>query len=630
MAHHGSFLYRRNGRFYARLRVPQNLQALYLKSDLRVSLNTSDYSAACLRVLETVLSWKRAFVRLQAMLDARQVVTGSPLLLIAGLMPIADAAHACGLTIDTMLREAIKRGAEMRLEASGWQGSDVPAMELKTDYDGALLPDDTLRGRECGAITGTLYLRRESLPLVQDGMFADCLFYRDARRRQAVVVRFPGISVPVGGLLIPNADAEAIRCDIAGKVTPTMLDAAAAMASRQPPAAPAHKHDGMRASELLKEFFRAKSPTWSAATRESMRSMCGAFVELTGDPKLGEIDRVAILRYREQLLKLPHNLPVSRRRLGVTTLADLVTAAAGAGLPSMKEQRADEYLTKIGEAFSWAERKGFMLKNPAIGAVERRKKSKREQDEREEFSDENLRLIFSAPWFASGKGTLTSLGTYRTFQPFQYWLPALALFSGGRLNELSQLHLVDIQRTAAGTWFLDFNLVGSGKIDEPDKRLKTVNSIRKVPLHPELVRLGLPEYVQALAGAGYDRLFPELRFDRVKGYGGAPGHWFNERFLGMQLGIPRNGRQVFHSFRHSFVSALYRLDPAPGEFIINQLSGHERGETMSAKRYAKDAGPDALRAHVDRPKFNIPTIAPFDVAEGLVAARHALDRKIKA
>jgi integrase len=135
-------------------------------------------------------------------------------------------------------------------------------------------------------------------------------------------------------------------------------------------------------------------------------------------------------------------------------------------------------------------------------------------------------------------------------------------------------------------------------------------------VHPELVRLGLPEYVRALLDAGHDRLFPELTFNQVKGYGKQAGQWFNERFLGDKLKMPRDGQQTVHSFRHNFITALNRLKPDVPEFTINQLSGHERGATMSSKRYTKDEGPDALREIVDRLSFDIPAVKPFNVSEG--------------
>lgn len=620
-----NYLFRRDARYYARLRIPGPLQAAYGKPDLRALLETTDYGQARLRVLEVVLSWKRDFVRLQTMLDARQVVTGSALLIGDGLIPLESAARECGLRIEDMLREAINRAVELRLEATGWQGADLAANALVTDYDGLLLPVDSVLGHDVGTVTGTLFLRLASLPLVASGRFEDYLFFRDISRLQAVVAHHPGVSVAVGCLLIEKADAEAIRVALAGNVTPAMVQAAAEAAARPTLAVPGHKYGAMHASELLDQFFKAKAPDWSEATKIQTPPMCSVFVELMNDPVLADIDGRMMLAYRERLMTLPDNLAQARRRFKVTALADLIKASEG--LPTMLGPRADDYLAKISEAFNWCAIRGFMPANPAAGVVGRRKKTRRQQDDREEISPENLSLIFSAPWFVAGMGTRTSIGTYREFRPSYFWLPLLALFSGGRLNELAQLHLKDITQTAAGVWFLDFNLVGSGKIDEPDKSLKTVNSVRRVPLHPELLRLGLVEYVQALALAKHDRLFPELTFNRIKGYGKAAGQWFNERFLGTQLKIKRDGRQTFHSLRHNFINALTQLTPPIGEFTINQLSGHERGETMSGNRYAKDASPDILRVHIDRLTFVIPKITPFNVAEGLVALNYALDQK---
>jgi integrase len=636
MARHGSFLYRRNGIYYARLRVPRDLQVAFGRTHLRASLGTTNYSLARFRVHETVLHWKRAFDALKSTVDAHVVVAGSPLLLGPGSLTIDSAARESGLTDAELVREAFNRRVELRLLARGWAGSEMPADELEFDFDGSLVVDaGDLWAQDF--ISGELFLRREELAYaVNAGTYKGCLLYRDTQRRRAVVFPLPGVSVPVADLLIQKADAESIRSDLASRVTPEMIKAAKhrrpASASPLPsaPVAPAHKHSTMPASKLVENFLAAKRPTWSAATFIQMEGMCSTFVELMGDPTLGDIDRSLLRRYQLELLKLPSNIYQTARRLGTTTLADLVHLSAG--LPRMKEERAAAYVAKIGEAFGWAKREGLMPENPAASLVERKRRTRREQDERSAMSKENLELIFSHSWFKTGTGTRTAKGRHWNFQPHMYWLPLLALYSGGRLNELSQLHISDVRQTPAGTWYLDFNLNDSDKIDadEPDKRLKTVNSERKVPLHAELIRLGLPEYVAALRSKGYRQLFPELRFDRVKGYGKQSGQWFNERFLGKQLKIARNGMQTFHSFRHNFTTALNHLDPPISEFRINQLTGHERGETMSARRYAKDSSPDNLRADVDRLNFGLPAIAKFDIEDGLTAVKAALERKTKA
>lgn len=623
----GNYLYRRNGRFYARLRVPDSLRIFYGRSDLRMSLGTSDHKDAKFRILETVLAWKRDFYRIQEMLDIRQVVTGSPLLHGEGLITIQNAARACGLESLDLLREALNRALELRCIATGWLGVEVAADTLEYDYDNSLILNSALDGNDLAAIVGELFFRPAIFSLLNDSTVTDCLFFRDAKRRCAVVTGLPGITIEVASMLIAKADAEAIRRELASHVTPAMLTSASAPPLAASLTAPIHKYGTMLTSAFLAEFFKGKAGDWSDATKGQMVSMCEVFAELMGDPPLAEIDRVMILRYGERLQALPADLYQIRRRYGVSALADLATIAKTHNLPLMPTARASAYIAKMREAFSWGRNNGFLPESFAIPSARKKEKKRRDQDERQQMTSESLELIFSQSWFQTGRGNKTLENTYREFQPHYFWLPLLGLYTGGRLNELSQLHLKDICCTDAGTWFLDFNLTGLDKIDEPDKRLKSVNSIRTVPLHPELVRLQLPEYVQALKRCGYDRLFPELRHDRVKGYGKQAGKWFNELFLGRKLKIIRNGMQTFHSFRHSFTTGMTTIEPHLPEFVISQLTGHERGMTMAAGRYMKDAGPDKMYHHIAQLQFHLSTIASFDIEEGLVAVKDALDRK---
>ncbi len=76
--------------------------------------------------------------------------------------------------------------------------------------------------------------------------------------------------------------------------------------------------------------------------------------------------------------------------------------------------------------------------------------------------------------------------------------------------------------------------------------MKAVHAIRQVPLHPRLIELGLLEYVNALKAAGYDRLFPELKHNKIKGYRAAPKS-FNENYFGKVLGFPHDDKK--HSTR---------------------------------------------------------------------------------
>lgn len=64
------------------------------------------------------------------------------------------------------------------------------------------------------------------------------------------------------------------------------------------------------------------------------------------------------------------------------------------------------------------------------------------------------------------------------------------------------------------------------------------------------------------------------------------------------------------------------------EFVVSQVAGHERGETMSGKRYASDGSPDLMTKHIGRLNFSLPTIVPLDVPDAIAAMAAALGRKL--
>ena len=246
-----------------------------------------------------------------------------------------------------------------------------------------------------------------------------------------------------------------------------------------------------------------------------------------------------------------------------------------------------------------------------------------------QFDKSDLDKIFSVHWFTAGTGERNKQGRFHLFRPHFYWLPLMGLYTGARLNELCQLYISDVKVTESGVHYVDFNLDGEDKIDldGSDKSLKNPSSIRIVALHPHLVELGLPDYVKALSDAGYTRLFPELKRDVVKGYGKPAGSWFNGRFLGKQLGMPRDGMRTFHSFRHTFITALNELEVPPD--IQSQLAGHSRGDSITAARYRKDAEAERLLSYVAQLDFELPPIRPFSLSDSLDAVKDALRRKSK-
>jgi integrase len=89
-----------------------------------------------------------------------------------------------------------------------------------------------------------------------------------------------------------------------------------------------------------------------------------------------------------------------------------------------------------------------------------------------------------------------------------FWLPLLGLFTGARLGELAPLTAADVTTDQA----TGIPIITITEDRENGRRLKTAASARVVPVHPELVRLGLLRFVEeAKRGIGSEaRLFPAL------------------------------------------------------------------------------------------------------------------------
>lgn len=166
-------------------------------------------------------------------------------------------------------------------------------------------------------------------------------------------------------------------------------------------------------------------------------------------------------------------------------------------------------------------------------------------------------------------------------QEARYWLPVIGLYTGARPREICQLNPQCDWGQHDSVWYLDFNgnkAAGKGIT----KSIKTGDA-RLVPLHPELVRLGLPEYLARMKAAGADRLFPGFR---VKG--GNPyivaGADFTEllKTVGLYDDVTKGEKVTgMYVFRKTFATNGDRQGIKVEPFI-----GHgETGKTVTQESY---------------------------------------------
>jgi integrase len=120
---------------------------------------------------------------------------------------------------------------------------------------------------------------------------------------------------------------------------------------------------------------------------------------------------------------------------------------------------------------------------------------------------------------------------------------------------------------------------------ETGRTVKTEGSVRAVPIHPELIRIGILEFVAHRKAEAGDaaRLFPLLTRGPNGGFGEAWSKWFGryKRALGIN-----NPNSVFHSFRHGFKDALRAATVS--EDVNDALTGHLGGNTVARGYGAKE------------------------------------------
>jgi integrase len=617
-------LYRRSSGIYAiRLVVPSRLRSILGRGEIHASTGLRDMNAAKLAGSRILLHWRERFMELATQDDTYN----DPLLAGDGLISIVEGARAVGVTTGLLLGELLNDRAPIYAFGKNWKGWHVPDLnEIDRDHDGTFVWNDVEDKGTLQSHSGPLRCHDSRAAiggLLEAETFAESLFVFPGN---AAFFVDPAQTIPLLVSMTTKSAVDQVRARLAGRVAPPREDPAQSPGGAGSNDSAAYdpitaKHGKKRFSDLV--ALHRKSRTWGAAQEKRMATEAGLFRELMDDPLLSGIDVETILEYGQRLAKLPSDIYQSRRKFGIERLVDLMAIAEVRGMPTKGETTVKRHVGTVSEILNFGMKHGMLRFNPASDY--KRGKStagKRDQDQRKVFTPVELNRIFSQSWFVDGTGEFSETGK-TIWRPHYYWLPLLALHTGARLNELSQLYLDDVVQAEndPSVWYLDFNLVGADKLDMDagDKSLKTVNSIRIVPLNNTIIALGLLEYVATLRKSGYTRLFPELKRDRVKGYGKPAGSWFNERFLGKRLGMKRNGEKTFHSFRHVFLDTVSHIEPPIAERVMNQLAGHERGKGQGMNRYAKDRDALALKPIIDQ--LNFPSVAGIGKFKSLSALK---------
>jgi integrase len=243
----------------------------------------------------------------------------------------------------------------------------------------------------------------------------------------------------------------------------------------------------------------------------------------------------------------------------------------------MDTRTVNKLIQRCSTWLNWVIRKGYYEDGNIFHGKSIPSNKRKDKPTRELFSNEQLKLIF-------GKNYLNS--TLNSTSPCKfvfYWVGIWGLFHGLRLQEILQLHMKDIYPLNK-VWVIDINE------DTKDKKLKTRNSKRIIPLHQTLIDLGFLDYYHILEKKGKERLFHELSLGR-DGYTKNPSRFFNDYLRRLDIKTP-TAKYDFHSLRHTCNNALIQKDVIE-EHRNDYLGWEQTG--MSKKVYGKPFEPSILK-----------------------------------
>jgi integrase len=297
----------------------------------------------------------------------------------------------------------------------------------------------------------------------------------------------------------------------------------------------------------------------SPRTSQDFEYSIRLFGQLHGEMPVAHIRKSHVREFREAL----RDVPVRRLRIGKLRDATLPELAQwGRGHPEAQKIAAstvNKLLAGVQAVGRWARKEDLVPDDWSDPFADMRVEE--DESERAPFQIDELRMIFGSPVFTEGQRPIGGK------EEAAFWLPLLALFTGARLGELTGLRASDVVDDAAVGAVCIYITADS----KAGKRLKTKQSARAVPVHPQLMQLGFIEFAEAQAKAHGERawLFPQVApgTNRRQAY----SKWFGPYIRGRGV---TDTEKVFHSFRHNFTDAL-RI-AAVADDVARALVGHSQ------------------------------------------------------
>jgi len=341
-------------------------------------------------------------------------------------------------------------------------------------------------------------------------------------------------------------------------------------------------------SEIVRKYISYKSKsTWCDKTRVDQVRVLGWLMEHTGpDLPLTGLEMATIRSFRDGLLDMPKN---AAKHSELTGLGFFRLGAVDKKWPRISVRTAKKYFEMTTGFLEWCVEEGYLETSPARKL--RIKHSFNPQEARFPFSPDQLEKLFTSPLFT---GCVSQRYRARkggeVFRDGWFWVPLVGLYSGMRLGEIIDLDLADIQEIDG---ILTFSVGGT----EGEKRLKTRNAKRLIPVHRDLIGLGFGKFLDEARARDRDgRVFAKLTISKTGYSSHNYSKWFGRYLINIGLKTPKTS---FHSLRHNFKDGLRQAGVPEG--VQNRLMGHS--DNGVASTYGSGWSLDILEREINRISF---------------------------
>jgi integrase len=359
---------------------------------------------------------------------------------------------------------------------------------------------------------------------------------------------------------------EAAAARLAGEVDPAIAPASAAPSPAEP------NGPGKTIEELLDAYKADKWGKWSGSSRKAFAPVSRVLLDMFRGREAGSITREDARAVVKMLEGLPANMG-KRKELAGLTVPEAVRKGRELGLTTIGPKTInDGYLLHIASLFNWAGKEQWIASSPFVGLSVHDPVDDAER--RDPFTMPQLQKLFTgAPWAAPWKPGGDAPGAF--------WVPLLCLFHGLRNGEAAGLRTEDIGEED-GLPVLRVRAYDG-------KRLKNREARATMPIHPELLRLGLLAHAKARREAGEALLFPEGTANSR----GQIGAKLAERFSAKVKRMGFTGRKLgMHSFRHCFEDRLRAAELAERTALAlarrtEAGSGRVYGDGLSLRQKAE-------------------------------------------